>query len=143
MPDRNSSSWNFMISRYYKLGDILSARLIFDYNFMEWAMIDGYCKMDDLKKDWDLFDRMGSAMNSHLEYYDLREQNVKPTEVTMVSLLPACAHLGALDIGKWIHAYIRQQNLRTDVVFGNALIEMYDKCGSIEAAFDVFHGLPT
>ncbi|XP_043705090.1 pentatricopeptide repeat-containing protein At1g08070, chloroplastic-like [Telopea speciosissima] len=166
MPNRNSSSWNSMISCYCKLGDILSARLIFDRNpvkdVVSWnAMIDGYCKLGHLTKAWELFDRMGSAKNSitwntmisgfvqHGEFgraistfQQMQEQNVKPTEVTMVSLLSACAHLGALDIGKWIHAYIRRQNLRTDVILGNALIDMYGKCGSIEAALDVFHGLP-
>ncbi|XP_042494586.1 pentatricopeptide repeat-containing protein At1g08070, chloroplastic-like [Macadamia integrifolia] len=166
MPDRNSSSWNSMISCYCKLGDILSARLIFDRNpvkdVVSWnAMIDGYCKLDDLTKARELFDRMGSGKNSVTwntmisacvqngefgkaisTFHQMQEQNVKPTEVTMVSLLSACAHLGALDIGKWIHAYIRRQNLRTDVVLGNALIDMYGKCGSIEAALEVFHRLP-
>ncbi|KAF6161652.1 hypothetical protein GIB67_017290 [Kingdonia uniflora] len=72
-----------------------------------------------------------------------RQMQEKPVEITMVSLLSACAHLGSLDMGNWIHAYVKRQNLKIDVYLGNALIDMYCKCGSIETALDVFHGLPT
>ncbi|XP_059626397.1 pentatricopeptide repeat-containing protein At1g08070, chloroplastic-like [Cornus florida] len=166
MLERDSCSWNSMISCYCKLGDIDSARLIFDGNpvkdVISWnAMIDGYCKSGQLMNAERLFFRMGSAKNfvtwntmisGYVQYREFRRaiyafqqmqaERVKPTEITMVGLLSACAHLGALDMGVWFHAYIRRKNLKIDVVLGNALIDMYCKCGSIEAAFDVFHDLP-
>ncbi|XXG60526.1 hypothetical protein AAC387_Pa04g2413 [Persea americana] len=165
MPERNSASWNCMITCYCKLDDICSARTIFDKNpvkdVVSWnAMIDGYCKSGQIETARELFNRMGSAKNSVtwntmiagyvqcrefakavLMFQQMQVENVKPTEVTMVSLLSACAHLGALDMGRWIHAYIRHHNLKIDVVLGNALIDMYYKCGSIETALEVFHGL--
>ncbi|CAK9142694.1 unnamed protein product [Ilex paraguariensis] len=165
MPERNSCSWNSMITCYCKLGDIDSARLIFDRDpvkdVVSWnAIIDGYCKLGQLMNAEELFVWMGAAKNSVTwntmiaGYVQCRKfgrainvfqqmiaENVKPTEVTMVSLLSACSHLGALDMGEWIHAYIRRKKFRTDVVLGNALIDMYCKCGSIDAALDVFHGL--
>ncbi|KAI3409146.1 DYW_deaminase domain-containing protein [Psidium guajava] len=75
-------------------------------------------------------------------FQEMLVDNVKPTEVTMISLLSACAHLGALDKGEWMHDYIRRKRLKIDAVLGNALIDMYSKCGSIAAASDVFDGLP-
>lgn len=71
----------------------------------------------------------------------MQAERVKPTEVTMVSLLTACAHLGALDMGEWIHGYIKRNKLKIDVILGNALIDMYCKCGSLSDAIDVFHKL--
>ncbi|XP_058225473.1 pentatricopeptide repeat-containing protein At3g29230-like [Rhododendron vialii] len=165
MQERDSCSWNSMITCYCKLGQIDSARLMFDRSpvkdVVSWnAIIDGYCKLGQLMNAEELFVRMGSVKNSVTwntmiagyvqsrefgramrAFQQMQAQNVKPTEVTMVSLLSACAHLGAVDMGEWIHAYIRSKNFKVDVVLGNALIDMYCKCGSIEAALDVFHGL--
>lgn len=165
MTERNSCSWNSMITCYCKLGDINSARLMFDCNpvkdVVSWnAIIDGYCKSKQLVAAQELFLLMGSARNSvtwntiisaYVQcgefgtaismFQQMQSENVKPTEVTMVSLLSACAHLGALDMGEWIHGYIRTKRLKIDVVLGNALIDMYCKCGALEAAIDVFHGL--
>ncbi|XP_073099967.1 putative pentatricopeptide repeat-containing protein At5g40405 [Elaeis guineensis] len=165
MPEKSSASWNSMITCYCKQNDVRAAREIFDRNpikdVVSWnAMIDGYCKMGQLEMAWELFDRMGLAKNSvtwntvisaclhHREFamalsmfQVMQVENVRPTEVTMVSLLSACAHLGALSMGRWLHAYIRNHRLKIDVVLGNALIDMYFKCGSVEAALQVFHGM--
>lgn len=165
MAERNSSSWNSMITCYCQSGDINSARLMFDCNpvkdVVSWnALIDGYCKSKQLLAAQELFLSMGSARNSitwntmisaYVQYgefgtaismfWEMQSENVKPTEITMVSLLSACAHLGALDMGEWFHSYVKKTRLKIDVVLGNALIDMYCKCGALEAALDVFHGL--
>ncbi|PKA57185.1 Pentatricopeptide repeat-containing protein [Apostasia shenzhenica] len=166
MPLKSSASWNTMITCYCKQGDVALGQEIFDGNpvkdVMSWnSMIDGYCKAGLLRNAKELFDQMGSAKNSvtwntmisgylHQREFsvaismfrEMQVENVKPTEVTMVSLLAACAHLGALSLGRWIHAYICNHRLRIDVVLGNALIDMYFKCGGIDSALEVFHGMP-
>lgn len=166
MMERSSASWNSMISVYCKRCDLEAARELFDRNpvkdVVSWnAMIDGYCKVGRMEMAWELFDRMDSARNSvtwntvisgylHCREFGkvvsvfrmMQEENVRPTEVTMVSLLSACAHLGALDMGRWIHAYIKNHNFEVDVVLGNALVDMYFKCGSADMAVDVFRRLP-
>ncbi|CAH9103685.1 unnamed protein product [Cuscuta epithymum] len=167
MPERNASSWNMLITIYCKSGDMDSARSIFDQNplkdVISWnAMIDGYCKSGQLVYAEELFSKLDStrtvvSWNTMISGYvqcrefvsainifrEMLSQNVKPTEVTMISLLSACAHIGALDMGEWAHAYINKKRFRVDVILGNALIDMYCKCGSIESALDVFHGLHT
>ncbi|KAH0642147.1 hypothetical protein KY290_033749 [Solanum tuberosum] len=40
-----------------------------------------------------------------------------------------------------IHGYIRTKKIKIDFVLGNALIHMYFKCGNVEVAIQVFHGL--
>lgn len=65
--------------------------------------------------------------------------NVEPDQVTMTVLISACAHLGALEMGERIHAYIcSKQALNVDLSLRNALINMYAKCGDIQTARQVF-----
>ncbi|CAM0954327.1 unnamed protein product [Alopecurus aequalis] len=58
--------------------------------------------------------------------------------------LRACARLGALDAGMWAHAhYVRSTGLdaAADGVVGNALLDMYAKCGAVERAAEVFDAM--
>ncbi|KAM0933384.1 putative tetratricopeptide-like helical domain superfamily [Dioscorea sansibarensis] len=64
--------------------------------------------------------------------------NVEPNEVTLVCVLSACSQLGPLDDGKQINYYID----RKDRSLENALLDMYAKCGYMEAAMDIFHAMP-
>ncbi|XP_010249955.1 PREDICTED: pentatricopeptide repeat-containing protein At2g29760, chloroplastic-like [Nelumbo nucifera] len=123
------------------------------------ALMDVYCKCGSFSEARELFDRMPERnlycwnimINGHVEDSDYEEalllfremqlKGVKPDKVTMVSLLMACTHLGALEIGKWLHAYIEKENIEVDTVLGTALVDMYAKCGSIETASRVFHEL--
>ncbi|KAG5609373.1 hypothetical protein H5410_020654 [Solanum commersonii] len=98
-------------------------------NVVTWnTMIAGYIQCGEFVRAIDLFQHMLS-------------EEVKPSEVTMVSLLSAYAHLGALDMGEWIHGYIRTKKIKIDFFLGNALIDMCFKCGNVEVAIQVFHGL--
>ncbi|KAG6663335.1 hypothetical protein CIPAW_02G019300 [Carya illinoinensis] len=63
---------------------------------------------------------------------------VKPDNVALVISLSACAHLGALDQGRWIHAYIAKNGIKIDRILGCVLIDMYGKCGDMEEALEVF-----
>jgi pentatricopeptide repeat protein len=47
----------------------------------------------------------------------------------------------ALKWGKEVHAYIRHGGFESDVRVGTALLTMYSKCGSIEAARKTFDKL--
>ncbi|KAF5182871.1 Pentatricopeptide repeat-containing protein [Thalictrum thalictroides] len=138
-----------LLDFYSKVGDLGSAKLLFDE-----------MSERDVVACNELFDRMGSLRNTvtwntmisgyvqqkefgrAISAFQLMQvEKMKPTVETMVSLLSACAHLGALDMGNWIHAYIRRKNIKSDVYLGNALVDMYCKCGCLESALDVFHGL--
>lgn len=167
MPERSAASYNSIITCYCKHGDIDSAQSIFNRNplknVMTWnAMIDGYCKTEQLTQAQELFDQMGSTKNlvtwntmisgcvqcreflrAVSLFQQMQKEKVHPNEVTMVSLLSACAHLGAPEMGIWIHNYIKNHKIKIDVFVGNALVDMYCKCGDIRTALDVFHGLST
>lgn len=68
-------------------------------------------------------------------------EEVEPDEIAMLAALSACAHLGALELGEWIHNYIDKHGLSKIVPLNNALIDMYAKCGKIEKALEVFKNM--
>ncbi|KAK9161778.1 hypothetical protein Syun_008119 [Stephania yunnanensis] len=126
-------SWNSMISGYMKCGSIEEARKLFDSmperDVVSWsAMISGYAQHDRFVETLELFNEM-------------QRGEVRPDETTLVSVVSACAHLVALDQGKWTHAYIKKNNFEINSVLGTTLIDMYMKCGCVENALEVFYGM--
>ncbi|XVE98845.1 hypothetical protein REPUB_Repub03eG0143600 [Reevesia pubescens] len=67
------------------------------------------------------------------------EYHLRPDDFTFSSALSACAALASILYGKQIHAHLIRTRLNQDVVVGNALTNMYAKCGSIGYAYNVFN----
>lgn len=134
MPEKDLVSWNVMITGYVKQGEMESARELFNMvpkrDVVTWnAMISGYVLRGEYQKAFEMHKEMRSAG----EY---------PDEVTMLSLLSACADSGALDVGEKLHSSILEMDEgEMSIIVGNALIDMYAKCGSIDKAFQVFRGM--
>ncbi|KAL5580379.1 hypothetical protein UlMin_012821 [Ulmus minor] len=123
-------TWNCMISGYLRCGSVENANALFDSmpekDLVSWsAMISGYAQHDRFSETLSLFQEM-------------QRFGVKPDETTLVSVISACTHLAALDLGKWIHAYIRKNNFKVNAILGTTLIDMYMKCGCVEHALEVF-----
>ena len=61
--------------------------------------------------------------------------------VSIVNILPACASVGALLQGKEVHEFAFRSGLvevLEDVFVGNAIVDMYAKCGMMDEANKVF-----
>lgn len=119
-----------MVCAYSKLGQVENARMIFDQlvekDLVCWsAMISGYAESDRPQEALKLFNKM-------------QVLGMKPDQVTMLSVISACAHLGALNQAKWIHLYVDKNGFGRALPISNALIDMYAKCGSLERARQVF-----
>ncbi|KAL5752643.1 hypothetical protein ACOSQ2_023150 [Xanthoceras sorbifolium] len=130
IPQRDVVSWNSMIDGYIKCGEMGMAREIFRdmtaKNVISWTtMISGYVGAGMNKEALDLF-------------HEMQDAGVKPDNVALVSTISACAHLGALEQGRWIHTYIKSTCIKIDPILGCALIDMYAKCGVMEEALEVF-----
>ncbi|KAG6645882.1 pentatricopeptide repeat-containing protein At3g62890-like [Carya illinoinensis] len=126
-------SWNSMISGYLKCGSVEIAKKLFDSmpnkDVVSWsAMISGYAQHDHFSETLALFQEM-------------QLDGLSPDETTLVSVISACTHLAALDLGIWIHAYIKKNGLKVNVILGTTLIDMYMKCGCVENALEVFYGI--
>ncbi|MCO5569223.1 hypothetical protein L7F22_022934 [Adiantum nelumboides] len=67
----------------------------------------------------------------------MRSEGFSPDVVTYASVLTACGIVQDIDMGKQIHdAILRQGLLKSTIVLGNALIDMYAKCGVPQEVFD-------
>ncbi|KAK9119433.1 hypothetical protein Scep_017526 [Stephania cephalantha] len=128
--DPDLVSQTAMVSASARSGDVDFARKLFDEmpcrDPIAWnAMIAGYNQCGRSREALHLF---------HLMQVD----GVKVGEATMVSVLSACSHLGALEQGRWVHGYIERKRLEMTVTLGTALLDMYAKCGDVGKAMEVF-----
>lgn len=157
---------NALMDMYVKCGDMVTAERLFDKmikkTIVSWTiMISGYGKhgrMDDARK---LFDEMpdndvvpcNALIGGYIQaerfkealamLHEMRSMNINPDEVTMVYFLSACSQLGALNLGIWIHRYIKKHKLSITVSLGTALVDMYAKCGNIAKARQMFDEVPS
>eukprot|EP01018_Ginkgo_biloba_P002732 Gb_33135 [translate_table: standard] len=161
MHQRNVVSWNTMIAGYAQNGDVEEALKLFqkmpERSMVSWnAMITGYVQNGYVDEALKLFQKMpqqdvvswtaiiaGCAQNGHSEealelFRQMQLAGVKPNSKTFASVLPACAHLTALEQGMEIHAELFKSGLQSDVFVESALVDMYAKCGSVEKARNVF-----
>ncbi|KAJ8568102.1 hypothetical protein K7X08_020824 [Anisodus acutangulus] len=130
----NSFMGSALINMYGKCGDLVSARRIFDgmrkKDAITWnAMISGYAQNG-------LSDETISLFNA------MKEAGVKPNNITLVSVLSACASIGALDVGKCIDEYASRRGIKHDVYVATALIDMYAKSGNLDDAYQIFESMP-
>ncbi|KAK9277500.1 hypothetical protein L1049_007044 [Liquidambar formosana] len=132
--DLNVSLMNTLIALYGKCGNVEVARSLFDgmvvRSLVSWnAMIAAYEQNNAGGDAIKLFRRM-------------QTEKVEFDYITMVSVISACASLGALNTGKWVHELVKTKGFETNVSIANALIDMYAKSGNIDLARDVFERLP-
>ncbi|KAL2548380.1 Pentatricopeptide repeat-containing protein [Forsythia ovata] len=134
MTERDVISWNNLITGHIKLGQMRRARTLFEEmpnkTIVSWtAMISGYTKIG----------RYGDALDV---FRGMQMVGMQPDWISLVAVLPACAQLGALELGKWIHFYADKNGFLKKTCVCNALIEMYAKCGSVNQAWQLFSQMP-
>lgn len=62
----------------------------------------------------------------------------KPNSVSIVSVLPVCAGLADEVMARRVHCYAVKVGLDVQVAIGNALVDVYGKCGNVKASKRVF-----
>ncbi|KAH7427133.1 hypothetical protein KP509_10G031500 [Ceratopteris richardii] len=127
---------NALVYMYAKCGALFKAHNVLkeltSRDVVTWsALIAGYVEHGQGEGALDCFDSM-------------LHDGIFPNAVTYVSILKACALLGALYRGEQIHdEIIRHGFLQDNVVLGNALVDMYAKCGALLKAKVVLENLPS
>ncbi|XP_038975857.1 pentatricopeptide repeat-containing protein At3g46790, chloroplastic-like isoform X2 [Phoenix dactylifera] len=66
--------------------------------------------------------------------------DARPNPMTLVSVLPACSRLKALNLGKSVHAFGLRSfgGHRSNLILDNAMLELYVSCGDLVAARHLF-----
>lgn len=131
--DRDVASWNCIIAGFFRREDVEKARELFDQmperNVVSWnTVVTGYAQN-------------GRSPEALLLFRRMQAEGMRPNKVTLLGVLLACAQMGALDFGRWVHRYIVNSRIQIDVMLCNCLIDMYAKGGSLIDARRVFDGM--
>ncbi|XP_061347881.1 pentatricopeptide repeat-containing protein At4g38010 [Gastrolobium bilobum] len=126
---------NAVLDMYMKCESVTDARKMFDEipekDIISWtSIIGGLVQCECPKESLDLFCEMQGL-------------GFVPDGIILTSVLSACASLGLLDFGRWVHEYIDSSRIKWDVHIGTALVDMYAKCGCIEMAQHIFNEMPS
>ncbi|MCO5568287.1 hypothetical protein L7F22_021986 [Adiantum nelumboides] len=106
--------------------DKLTSRDVVAWN----ALISGYAQKGQGQQALECLGRM-------------KYEGILPDAVTYACILKVYAAIGVLDKGKQIHDEISRQGfLKHNRVLGNALVDMYAKCGGLAQAQSVLEKLP-
>ncbi|KAL4185633.1 hypothetical protein AMTRI_Chr10g231660 [Amborella trichopoda] len=155
-----------LIHLYANSGRVLDARKVFDgthhseLDIVSWnSLLEGYAICGEGELAQRLFDEMpnrdvvswNTMIALHVEKCEFKEalrlfrlmldDRERPSSITLVSILSAVSHLGAIDQGRWVHAYIEKHGYKLDSSLGSSLINMYSKCGNVDLANAVFEGM--
>ncbi|KAL8518585.1 hypothetical protein ACS0TY_009805 [Phlomoides rotata] len=119
-----------LVDMYAKCGEIDTANKVFeriwDRNVVCWtSMIVGYVQNNCAKEGLLLFNRM-------------RECMVEGNAYTLASIVTACAKLGALHQGKWVHGNVIKTGIQVNSYLFTSFLDMYVKCGAIRDARLIF-----
>ncbi|GAB2301064.1 hypothetical protein Dimus_035100 [Dionaea muscipula] len=125
---------NSLITMYAKSGQLKQSSHVFDNmwerDVVSWnAIVAGYAEDGDLCEAFSLFNEMRYTLE-------------KPDSITVLSLLQACASIGALQQGKWMHNFVVKCFLRPSILVDTALVDMYLKCGDLHTAQKCFDRMP-
>ncbi|KAI5072917.1 hypothetical protein GOP47_0013023 [Adiantum capillus-veneris] len=123
-----------LVDMYAKWGFLSKARAVFDDLLLKdaalWnSLISGYAEHEH-----------GSEALACVKRMQL--ESITPSAITFTCSLKACASSRFLEKGKELHTQINEgQLLYKDIIVGNALVDMYAKCGSLSMAKQVLEQL--
>ncbi|KAG6519289.1 pentatricopeptide repeat-containing protein At2g17210-like [Zingiber officinale] len=120
---------NSMISMYAKVGDIDSARRVFDEitekDVISWSsLIGGYVQNGQAVLALQLFRDMSSECDMD--------------ELTAASVLQACSFAEDVHQGSSFHCHLIRKGIEHDLFVQNSLIDMYSKCNDVDSARNIF-----
>ncbi|KAL4201035.1 hypothetical protein AMTRI_Chr02g256570 [Amborella trichopoda] len=130
MHEPNVASFTALLTGFAKFGKMGDTFVLFEEmrerDVPAWnAAIAGCAQNGLFVEALSLFNRM--LAESH-----------QPNHMTLVCVLSACAHLGTLGIGGPLHAHAYKCGSGASPFVGNALIDMYAKCGCLKEACKFF-----
>ncbi|BAT88074.1 hypothetical protein VIGAN_05151400 [Vigna angularis var. angularis] len=128
--EREVTVGNALITSYFKCGCFSEGKQVFyemlERNVITWtAVISGLAKSEFYEDGLRLFNQM-------------RWGPVSPNSLTYLSALMACSGLQALSDGRKIHGMLWKLGMQSDLCIESALMDLYSKCGSLEAAWQIF-----
>lgn len=75
-------------------------------------------------------------------FIQMQQTGMKLNQFTFPLILNACASIPAFEHGKQIHTFIMKTGFDSNIYVGNALVDMYAKCGSLDSAYKMLDSMP-
>ncbi|KAH7283916.1 hypothetical protein KP509_34G031000 [Ceratopteris richardii] len=124
---------NALVSMYGKCKRLRDARDTFNRiaakDLVSWTTIIGACAVN-------------VEGTEGLKWYNqMITEGIIPNKVTFLGALDGCAVTTAIRAGRELHTSIYHFGLHEDTMVGNALVNMYSKCGSLSDAKLIFDNL--
>ncbi|KAG0473643.1 hypothetical protein HPP92_015500 [Vanilla planifolia] len=124
---------NSLVHFYATCGDVDLALRVFDFipqrDVVSWnCMIAALARADRCDDALELFRMMQNG-------------NISPDDITMVAVLSACGKKGDLELGRWLHSFIKRSGISECLILNNAILDMYTKCESSADARLLFDGM--
>ncbi|KAI9119871.1 hypothetical protein K1719_009260 [Acacia pycnantha] len=134
MPQKDCVSWNSIITACaangmaYEALDLLQDMSLGDVtpNIVSWSAVIA-----------------GFAQNGYDEeaiqlLFKMQVDGLEPNARTLASVIPCCARLRQLSLGKVLHGYIYRHDFMSNAFVINGLLDMYRRCSDMESAFKMF-----
>ncbi|KAL2324047.1 hypothetical protein Fmac_023105 [Flemingia macrophylla] len=125
-----------LIDMYAKCGCIREAYLIFQgvvevRSIVLWnAMVSGFA-------------RHACALEAMILFEKMQQAGFFPDDVTYVSVLNACSHMGLHEKGrKYFDLMVRQHNLSPNVLHYSCMIDILGRAGLVHDAYDLIERMP-
>lgn len=124
---------NALINAYGKCSNTDGARREFDNlcsrDVVSWtSMITAYAQD-------------GHGLEALAMFHRMQKEGVLPDEITYLSVLNACASQSKLTDGEYTYSCLIKKGYESDLSLATALMNMYGRCGKLDAAQKIFNSL--
>jgi len=87
--------------------------------------------------------KKGFGLEAMRLFHEMVGLGLEPDEFTILGLLVSCGQLGNVKFGKAVHGWMerRKPTISSNLILGNALLDMYVKCQKVELALRTFGAL--
>lgn len=135
MAQRDHVSWNSLVTAcitngmvYEGLGylDEMSTRDHLMPNLVSWSAVIGG------------FSQGGYDEEAIKQLSRMLGTGIRPNPRTLASVLPSCARLHKLGLGKKIHGYLTRHGFMSNSYVVNGLMDVYRRCADMESAEKIF-----
>ncbi|XVE86797.1 hypothetical protein DITRI_Ditri18aG0063000 [Diplodiscus trichospermus] len=124
------------------------------------ALVDMYAKCGQIEKSRELFNSMkkkdvvswnvmilgygvhGDAKSAIQIFQQMEESNVKPNDLTFLSLLNSCAHAGLVEEGKFLFSRMEHYSLKPNLKHYACTVDLLGRSGNLQEAEALVMSMP-
>ncbi|XWS29536.1 hypothetical protein CRYUN_Cryun24cG0037500 [Craigia yunnanensis] len=157
---RDIITWNTMISAYTRCGHFSEAVALFDQMVLGNVMPNLATSCGQIEKSRELFNSMkqkdavswnvmisgygmhGDAKSALQIFQQMEESNVKPNDLTFLSLLNSCSHTGLVEEGKFLFSRMEHYSVKPNLKHYACIVDILGRSGILQEAEALVMSMP-